>query len=148
MVFASSAIPEVQLVAPKPIELRELTEVTRRLFHLLKENFEVGNTFTFSMAEVDAPDALRDFTEVAAFSLRKIQALHYMSKPGTPAASDVIIEMASGLNRSLPALADQVEDPEVGKEIHTLKDKIIFAAVAVGNVPLDEDDSSQITLFE
>jgi hypothetical protein len=37
-----------------------------------------GRQLHFSLNDLEAPDALRDFREVAAFSLRKIQAMPYM----------------------------------------------------------------------
>lgn len=91
---------------PKPPDLVALRRPLESLFITIKESAEVPDSHTFDVASVDCADeALRARSGVAAFTLRKIQALRYVATPGVLTKHSVIVLLAADLNISLTELA-------------------------------------------
>lgn len=95
---------------PKPEELIALRRPLAGAFQALKQSAGVGDSHTFRLDAVDcADDALSDRSGVAAFTLRKMQALHYVLTPGVRTSNSVIVSYAAELNLSLTELAEAAE---------------------------------------
>jgi hypothetical protein len=91
-------------VLPKPAELLALHDVTTELFDTLQRWFSVPPTITVDVSAVDAEGAVRELgdpTMIAAFAMRKLQALHLLSTPGVRTTTDVIVTMVQDLTRAL-----------------------------------------------
>ncbi len=68
----------------KPPELLELATISAELFAKLKSWFDVPNEVTMSLASVAGADVIADLQDgrkVAAFAMRKLQALHLTAQP-------------------------------------------------------------------
>lgn len=96
---------------PKPDDLVALREPLESLFDVLKESAGVGDCHTFRLDAVDCADqTLSDRSEVAAFTLREIQALRYAATPGVRTTNSVIMFLAADLNLALTELAEGAEE--------------------------------------
>ena len=91
-------------VVAKPVELLALHAVTTELFNTLQEWFEVPPSITIDVAAVDADGAVREMGDpvmIAAFAMRKLQALHLLATPGVRTSTDVVVTMVQDLTRAL-----------------------------------------------
>jgi hypothetical protein len=91
-------------VVPKPAELLALHDVTAELFATLQRWFSVPPTIAIDVSAVDADGAVRELgdpTMIAAFAMRKLQALHLLSTPGVRTSTDVVVTMVQDLTRAL-----------------------------------------------
>lgn len=86
----------------KPDELLALHDVTVELFDTLKGWFDVEDTVTISLADVDsAVEELGDPVMIAAMAMRKLQALRLLSQPGVRTTTDVVVTIVQDLDRAL-----------------------------------------------
>jgi len=93
----------MELVA-KPPELLALHDVTAELFDTLQAWFGVPECVSVDLAAVDSDEAIRQMSDpvmIAAFAMRKLQALHLLSRPGVRTSTDVIVAMVQDLTRAL-----------------------------------------------
>lgn len=93
----------MELVA-KPPELLALHDVTAELFDTLQTWFGVPDRVSVDLAAVDSDEAIRQMSDpvmIAAFAMRKLQALHLLSRPGVRTSTDVIVAMVQDLTRAL-----------------------------------------------
>jgi hypothetical protein len=93
----------VEVVA-KPAELLALYDVTSELFATLQRWFDVPPQVEVDLAGVDSAEATRQLSDpvmIAAFAMRKLQALHLLSRPGVRTSTDVIVTMVQDLTRAL-----------------------------------------------
>ena len=91
-------------VVPKPVELLALHAVTTELFDTLQEWFEVPATIAIDVSAVDSESAIRELGDpimIAAFAMRKLQALHLLATPGVRTSTDVVVTMVQDLTRAL-----------------------------------------------
>lgn len=91
-------------VVPKPPELLALHGVTRELFDTLQRWFSVPPTISVDVAAVDSDAAIRELGDpvmIAAFAMRKLQALHLLATPGVRTSTDVVLTMVQDLTRAL-----------------------------------------------
>lgn len=89
---------------PKPPELLALHDVTAELFETLQRWFSVPPQITVDVSAVDADGAIRELGDpvmIAAFAMRKLQALHLMATPGVRTSTDVVVTMVQDLTRAL-----------------------------------------------
>ena len=89
-------------VEPKPAELLALHDVTTELFVTLQRWFSVPPTISVDVSAVDAEGAVRELgdpTMIAAFAMRKLQALNLLSTPGVRTSTDVVVTMVQDLTR-------------------------------------------------
>jgi len=95
--------------ASKPADLVALRGLLTSLFAALKNAVGVEDSHTFRLDTIDCADeALTSYNDVAAFTLRKMQALHYVATPGVRTSNNVVMILASDLNLSLGELANHV----------------------------------------
>src|SRR3954454_1462574 len=106
-------------VVPKPAELLALHDVTAELFDTLQRWFSVPPTISVDVSAVDAEGAVRELgdpTMIAAFAMRKLQALHLLSTPGVRTSTDVVVTMVQDLTRALvqaPAMRLRVQAEQI-----------------------------------
>ncbi len=89
---------------PKPPELLALHDVTAELFDTLQRWFTVPEAVSVDLASVDSAEAVRQLGDpvmIAAFAMRKLQALHLLSRPGVRTSTDVVVTMVQDLTRAL-----------------------------------------------
>ena len=104
-------------------QLDAVHDVTGRLFELLGTWFQVGDNWTFSLVTVDAePVELLDSRGLAAFTMRKLQALRWLVgqlrlDPLPTECLDAFYGYSEDLQRSLSLLADRSEPPADGYEL-------------------------------
>jgi hypothetical protein len=102
-------------VVPKPPELLALHGVTRELFDTLQRWFSVPASISVDVAAVDSDAAIRELGDpvmIAAFAMRKLQALHLLATPGVRTSTDVVVSMVQDLTRALlqaPAMRLRVQ---------------------------------------
>ena len=92
------------IVVAKPDELLALYAVTAELFATLQRWFTVPATVTIDVAAVDSDAAVREMGEpvmIAAFAMRKLQALHLLATPGVRTSTDVVVSIVQDLMRAL-----------------------------------------------
>lgn len=88
----------------KPAELLALGPVCASLFDQRKGWFDVPATVELDLTTVDADRVvldLRDPQMVAAFAMRKLQALHLLSIPGVATKPDVALALIDSVLRAL-----------------------------------------------
>jgi hypothetical protein len=91
-------------LVPKPPELLALHDVTAELFDTLQRWFDVPSRVTVDVAAVDSEAAIRELGDpvmIAAFAMRKLQALHLLATPGVRTSTDVVVTMVQDLTRAL-----------------------------------------------
>ena len=87
---------------PKPDELLALHDVTAEMFATLRSWFDVPDSVSLDLAEIDSAVAeLGDPLMIAAMAMRKLQALHLLSTPGVRTSTDVVVAIVQDLNRAL-----------------------------------------------
>lgn len=106
---------------PKPESLVELALSLTSLFAVVKRSFGIANTRKFKLRSVDcAHSSLQNFPEIAAFTLRKIQLLHYVAQPGVRTTNCVVVNLAADLNLSLTELAQNARSRKDDREAHEM----------------------------
>ena len=94
----SESVPAIA----KPDELLALHDVTEELFDTLRAWFDVPSQITFDLADIDsAVRELGDPRLIAAFAMRKLQALRLLATPGVLTTTDVVVSIVSDLDRAL-----------------------------------------------
>lgn len=89
---------------PKPEALLALGPVCAGLFAQLKSWFDVPATVELNLESIDADQVVRDLRDpqmVAAFAMRKLQALHLLSIPGIATRPDVATSLIDSVLRAL-----------------------------------------------
>lgn len=88
--------------ATKPTELLATANAAATLFSLLRDWFEMEDSYTLDLSSVDAADeALSDPVAVIAFAMRKLQALRRAAQPGLKTHSDIVVTLVTELERVL-----------------------------------------------
>jgi hypothetical protein len=123
---------------PKPAEFVALGPLLELLFIELKHSRAVPDTHTFDLRHVDCADAaLRDWSSVAAFALRKLQALRYLTKTGVRTRNSIVVILVADLNISLTDLAEEAErsaNAPLGQLLLDGRDVLNRAAQAVSAI--------------
>jgi hypothetical protein len=91
-------------VVAKPNELLALHDVTAELFDTLQRWFDVPTMVTVDLSAVDSDVAVREMgdpVKIAAFAMRKLQALHLLATPGVRTSTDVVVTIVQDLMRAL-----------------------------------------------
>lgn len=87
---------------PKPDELLAMSSVAAELFTILRDWFKVPPKVALDLTEIDsAVVELGDPQMIAAMAMRKLQALHLLSRPGVKTATDVVVTIVNDLERAL-----------------------------------------------
>jgi hypothetical protein len=89
---------------PKPRELLALGPVCERLFDRLRVWFDVGPQLVADLSSIDGAAVLAELQDpqlVAGFTMRRLQALHLLSRPGVPTATDVVVGYIDAVLRPL-----------------------------------------------
>ncbi|MGH4026821.1 MAG: hypothetical protein ACRDRV_19790 [Pseudonocardiaceae bacterium] len=114
---------------PKPAELLSLYRTTQVIFEILKDEFQVPDTYQLSLHHIDAAEpVLAETFDIAALTMRKIQALRWLAKAGVETASDVVVSLAADLCRSLDHLERYCTDEEKAQALTTFKHQVVLAA--------------------
>jgi hypothetical protein len=88
----------------KPVELLELAAIATELFTKLKAWFGVPDAVSMPLACIAGDDVtrdLRDAQQVAAFAMRKLQALYLIAQPGVSTKADVPLGLIDSVIRAL-----------------------------------------------
>jgi hypothetical protein len=86
----------------KPDELLALGPVTEEMFGVLQRWFDVPDTVSLNLSGIDAAvTELGDPQMIAAMAMRKLQALHLLSRPGVRTTTDVVVTIVQDLDRAL-----------------------------------------------
>jgi hypothetical protein len=118
---------------PKPPELVRLYAATPRAFRTLKEEFQVPDIYELALHDVDAAEPfLQSTLDIAAITMRKIQALRWVTKPGVETANDVVVTLAADLLRALDYLVRCCGDETKADELTTFKNQVVLAARRAG----------------
>jgi hypothetical protein len=118
---------------PKPPELVSLHAQTPQIFRTLKEEFQVPDTYELVLYDVDAAEPfLRSTRDVAAITMRKIQALRWVTKPGVDTANDVVVTLAADLLRALDYLVECCGDEATANVLTSFKNQVVLAARRAG----------------
>ena len=133
--------------ASKPPEFVALGPLLEFLFTELKRSRAVPDAHTFHLHHVDCADAvLRDWSSVAAFALRKIQALRYLTKAGVRTRNSVVVILVADLNISLTELAEEAaqnSDAPLGRLLLDCRDTLNAVAQVVSAI----HDGAVVDLF-
>ncbi|MBV9161738.1 MAG: hypothetical protein JO309_05160 [Pseudonocardiales bacterium] len=118
---------------PKPPELVSLYAATAEAFKTLKEEFQVPDTYELMLHDIDAAEPfLRSTLDIAAITMRKIQALRWVTKPGVETANDVVVTLAADLLRALDYLVRSCDDETKANALIKFKNQVVFAARRAG----------------
>jgi hypothetical protein len=89
----------------KTPELLQLHAAVPEAFVALKKMFHVPDQFWIDLSAVALPQgALVASSDVAAMALRKLQGLYYCTAQGVPTTLDVLVGLASELERAFTDL--------------------------------------------
>lgn len=91
-------------VVAKPAELLSLGPVCRELFDQLREWFGTPERLECDLSAVDSPIAIAELQDpqmVAAFAMRRLQAVHLLTTPGIMTTTDVIVTQIDSVLRAL-----------------------------------------------
>jgi hypothetical protein len=114
---------------PKPPELISLYAATSEAFETLKAEFQVPDTYELVLHDVDAAEPFLTSTlDIAAVTMRKIQALRWVAKPGVETANDVVVALAADLLRALDHLVNCCDDPAKANALTEFKNHVVLAA--------------------
>jgi hypothetical protein len=125
----------------KPPELVSLYAATSAAFKTLKEEFQVPDTEEFQVPDtyelaldhVDAAElCLTNTVDIAAITLRKIQALRWVAKPGVETTNDVVVALAADLLRALDHLMKYCSDQASADSLTRFKHQVVVAARHAG----------------
>lgn len=129
---------------PKPDELLALHDVSAELFAILQRWFDVPARVSFDVATIDsAVREMSDPTMVAAFAMRKLQAVHLLATPGVRTTTDVVLTILSDLERALTeAPATRLRMVAARTDWDRAFEAMEAAGEQAGDAPLsaDEDD--------
>lgn len=115
---------------PKPPELLDLYDATLKVFKIIKEEFVVSDAYTLALHDVDAAGPfLIETHDIAAITMRKIQALRWVATPGVETTNDVVVTLAADLQRSLDHLAGRCNEADALIEF---KYQVMWAARCAG----------------
>jgi hypothetical protein len=118
---------------PKPPELVNLYAAIPEVFRTLKEEFQVPDTYELVLHDVDAAEPfLRNTLDIAALTMRKIQALRWVTKPGVETANDVVVTLAADLLRALDYLVACCGDDTKADALTRFKNRVVLAARRAG----------------
>lgn len=124
----------------KPVELLALHGVTSELFHTLRRWFEVPERVTIDLSRVDSAVAeLGDPLMIAAFAMRKLQALNLLATPGIATTTDVVVAIVQDIQRALlqaPTMRLKVQAAETDWDAALAELSDPYAAGAA-EVPVD-----------
>lgn len=113
----------------KPEELLSLYRAASDVFTVLKKEFRVPDTYVLKLHDIDAAEGhLNKTLDIAAITLRKIQGLRWVAKPGVETTTDVVVALAADLHRALDYLARHCADENIADEVNTFKHQITLAA--------------------
>ncbi|MGH3752073.1 MAG: hypothetical protein ACRDRP_05140 [Pseudonocardiaceae bacterium] len=114
---------------PKPPELVSLYAATPEVFRVLKKEFQVPDTYELVLHDVDAAEKfLRNTLDIAAITMRKIQALRWVTKPGVETANDIVVTLAADLLRALDYLVTCCDDETNADSLAKFKNQVVLAA--------------------
>ncbi len=130
----------------KPDALLALHDVTTELFETLREWFDVPPRVTFDLEAIDsAVRELGDPRMIAAFAMRKLQALHLLATPGVMTTTDVVVAIVGDLDRALlqaPSMRLRIAAEETDWDAE-------LALLETGNVtedmPVEADEADPAT---
>ena len=118
---------------PKPPELVSLYAATSAVFRTLKEEFQVPDTYELMLHHVDAAEPfLRNTVDIAAITMRKIQALRWVAKPGVDTTNDIVVTLAADLLRALDYLVTCCNDQTNADSLTRFKNQVMLAARHAG----------------
>jgi len=82
---------------------------------------------------VDAAEPfLRNTVDIAAITMRKMQALRWVAKPGVETTNDVVVTLAADLLRSLDHLVGCCHDQTNADSLTKFKHQVALAARHAG----------------
>jgi hypothetical protein len=117
----------------KPPELVSLYAATSAVFRTLKEEFQVPDIYELVLYHVDAAEPfLRNTVDIAAITMRKIQALRWVAKPGVETTNDIVVTLAADLLRALDYLVTCCDDQANADSLTRFKNQIMLAARHAG----------------
>jgi hypothetical protein len=112
----------------KPSALLECFDLAEEIFATLKGALHVEDHYMIDLSSIDAaPETLSAPYDVAAFAMRKAQALRRLATPGTPTSNDVVVTVLAELSRVLEEAAPRRPHVE-GDRLLEMRDKIAEAA--------------------
>lgn len=118
---------------PKPSELVNLYAATSTVFRILKEEFEVPDTYELALHHVDAAEScLTNTIDIAAITMRKVQALRWVAKPGVETTNDIVVTLAADLLRALDYLMRYCNDQTNADSLTSFKHQVVVAARHAG----------------
>jgi hypothetical protein len=118
---------------PKPPELIDLYAATSAVFRTLKEEFQVPDTYELALHHVDAAEPyLTNTVDIAAITMRKIQALRWVAKPGVDTTNDIVVALAADLLRALDYLVKYCSDQSNADSLMKFKHHVVVAARHAG----------------
>jgi len=118
---------------PKPPELINLYAAIPAVFGTLKEEFQVPDTYELALCHVDAAEPfLRNTVDIAAITMRKVQALRWVAKPGVETTNDIVVTLAADLLRSLDYLVKCCNDQSTADSVTKFKYQVALAARRAG----------------
>ncbi|HET9254789.1 MAG TPA: hypothetical protein VFO16_06255 [Pseudonocardiaceae bacterium] len=118
---------------PKPPELVSLYAETPAAFRILKDEFQVPDTYELALNHVDAAEQfLRSTVDIAAITMRKIQALRWVAKPGVETTNDIVVTLAADLLRALDHLVPCCRDQTNADSLTEFKHHVALAARRAG----------------
>ena len=113
----------------KPAELVDLYTATSAAFTILKEEFQVPDTYELALHDVDAAEpCLTSTADIAAITLRKVQALRWVTKPGVETTNDIVVALAADLLRALDHLVEYCSDQTSADSLTRFKHQVVVAA--------------------
>lgn len=114
---------------PKPPELVSLYAATPEAFRILKEEFQVPDTYQLILHDVDAAErSLKNTLDIAAITMRKIQALRWVAKPGVETTNDIVVTLAADLLRALDYLVRCCDNENRANTLTEFKHQVVLAA--------------------
>src|SRR5918998_2253564 len=117
----------------KPPELVNLYAGTSVVFRTLKEEFQVPDTYELALHHVDAAEScLTNTVDIAAITMRKIQALRWVAKPGVETTNDIVVALAADLLRALDHLVKYCSNQANADSLTRFKHQVVVAARHAG----------------
>ena len=117
----------------KPPELVNLYAGASAVFRTLKEEFQVPDTYELALHHVDAAEScLTNTVDIAAITMRKIQALRWVAKPGVETTNDIVVALAADLLRALDHLVKYCNNQANADSLTRFKHQVVVAARHAG----------------
>lgn len=118
---------------PKPPELLSLYDPALNVFKIIKDEFKVPDIYELALHDVDAAEPVFTTTHyIAAITMRKIQAVRWVAKPGVEIANDAVVTLAADLQRSLDHLVEHCSSSKNADALKAFKHQIRRAARCTG----------------